>query len=358
MSFYDDNRNFIIQKLFKDMKARSVNERQLHYVGSLLEDTRKRLRRSYDNTENKATFFKQAFETIGLYDHDYIFINLFFEEEIDDIMSEIGSYYRRNFEDASGTLLFQRFQSYLNILINPTDFKIENFLKNEFMELICDDDWVWSTKSSWPRPDQDFLRIYAESIIMQLCIGRDDDALYLSIIFNRIWIDDVGFTKNHRNTKAVIFLQALIQEFDRVIKLNIYPDIHNLVEGLHLLFSEVFVANFYPSPLTDGSLNPHYNESYLEKVILFQKRQAISKILNRSHEHETYLELFSQLNVSISDIYVEKSIIRAIRQKIDKGYGISSEDIDSIRELNLTDVGDTSRTEFFRRLYLYEYLSL
>ena len=181
MSFYEENKNFINQKLYSEMKGLDATAKTENYNSKLKADTRKRLINSYNNCNNSKTFFIECIEILHQYEFSFLFINLFFEENFEDIVVLLDYNKFNEINENSNDLLIKRFLIYINKLNDFSKFKTEEFLKSEFFDIVGIEDNIWINKSTWPHTE--FLKTYAKWIIDNLSKNENIKVVYSAILF-------------------------------------------------------------------------------------------------------------------------------------------------------------------------------
>ncbi len=347
MSFYEENKNYINQKFFSEMKGLDTSAKAENYNSKLKVDTRKRLINSYNNCNNSKAFFIECIEILQQYEFSFLFINLFFEENFEDIVVLLGNAKFNEIKENSNDLLIKRFSIYIS------KFKTEEFLKSEFFDIVGIEDNIWKNKSTWP--NNEFLKTYAEWVINSLN-ESEDIVIYSAILFNKIWIDDIGFVSDHKTSKAIIFLHSLIQSFDNEIQKNNFININSFYEKLNIILEEVFVSGYFSTPLTDNSIEDFYGKGYYEKLKIFKEKIFFSKNLHESYDDYSYCELFLKLEQSDIDALSKQNIISKIYMKLDTSILPTANELILINNIIGDDSFEKVKIGFFKRLYLFEFL--
>lgn len=353
MGFYEENKNFINQRFYSEMKGLDLSAKTENYRSKLKADTRKRLINSYNNCNNSKAFFIECLEILQHYEFSFLFINLFFEENFEDIVVLLEQTKFNEIKDNSNDLLVKRFLNYINKLKDFREFKTDEFLKSEFLEVVGIEETVWINKSNLS--NNKFLKIYAEWIINSLN-ESEDIVIYSAILFNKIWIDDIGFVSDHKTSKAIIFLHSLIQSFDNEIQKNNFININSFYEKLNIILDEVFVSGYFSTPLTDNSIEDFYGTGYYEKLKIFKKKIFFSKNLNESYDDYSYCELFLKLAESDIDALSKQNITSQIYLKLDSTILPTEDELNSINVIMGDNFFKKKKTEFFSKLYRFELL--
>lgn len=353
MGFYEENKNFINQRFYSEMKGLDLSAKAENYRSKLKTDTRKRLINSYNNCNNSKAFFMECIEILQHYELSFLFINLFFEENFEDIVVLLDHTKFAEIKENSKDLLVKRFSNYINKLKDFREFKTEEFLKSEFLDVVGIEENVWLNKSAWP--NNKFLKTYAEWVINSLN-ESEDIVIYSAILFNKIWIDDIGFVSDHKTSKAIIFLHSLIQSFDNEIQKNNFININSFYEKLNIILDEVFVSGYFSTPLTDNSVEDFYGTGYYEKLKIFKEKILFSKNLHESYDDYSYCELFLKLADLDIDALSKKNIISKIYIKLDNSMLPADEELIAINNLTGDDSFQKIKIEFFKKMYLFEFL--
>ena len=353
MGFYEENKNFISQKFYSEMRGLDLLAKTENYNSNLKSDMRKRLLKSYNNCSNSKAFFTECIEILHHYEFPFLFINLFFEENFEDIVILLDQTKFIEIKEHSNDLLVKRFSNYINKLKDFREFKTEEFLKSEFLDVVGIEETVWINKSVWP--NNKFLKTYAEWIINSLK-ESDDIVIYSAILFNKIWIDDVGFVSDHKTSKAIIFLHSLIQSFDNEIQKNNFININSFYKKLNTILDEVFVSGYFSTPLTDNSIEDFYGVGYYEKLKIFKEKIFFSKNLHESYNDYSYCELFLKLAESDIDVLSKQNITSKIYLKLNGTILPTEDELNSINVIMGDDFFKKNRIEFFSKLYRFELL--
>ncbi len=64
MGFYEENKNFISQKFYSEMRGLDLLAKTENYNSNLKSDMRKRLLKSYNNCSNSKAFFTECIEIL------------------------------------------------------------------------------------------------------------------------------------------------------------------------------------------------------------------------------------------------------------------------------------------------------
>jgi hypothetical protein len=353
MGFYEENKNFIKQKFYSEMRELDLSAKTENYNNLLKQDTRKRLLNSYNNCSDSKTFFMECIEVLHHYEFPFLFINLFFEENFEDIIVLLDHTKFIETKEHSNNLLVKRFLNYINKLKDFREFKAEEFLKSEFLDVVGIEETIWINKSIWP--NNNFLKIYAEWIINSLK-ESEDIVIYSAILFNKIWIDDIGFIGDHKTSKAIIFLHSLIQRFDNEIKKNNFININSFYEKLNTILDEVFVSGYFSTPLTDNSIEDFYGAGYYEKLKIFKEKIFFSKNLHTSYNDYSYYELFLRLAEPAIDAFSKQNITSQIYLKLDGTVLPTEDELNSINVIMGDDLFKKNKIDFFSKLYRFELL--
>ncbi len=351
MGFYEENKNFINQRFYSEMKGLDLSAKTENYRSKLKADTRKRLINSYNNCNNSKAFFIECLEILQHYEFSFLFINLFFEENFEDIVVLLEQ--TKFNEINSNDLLVMRFLNYINKLKDFREFKTEEFLKSEFLDVVGIEETVWINKSNLS--NNKFLKTYAEWVINSLN-ESEDIVIYSAILFNKIWIDDIGFVSDHKTSKAIIFLHSLIQSFDNEIHKNNFININSFYEKLNIILDEVFVSGYFSTPLTDNSIDDFYGTGYYEKLKIFKEKIFFSKNLNESYDDYSYCELFLKLAESDIDALSKQNITSQIYLKLDSTILPTEDELNSINVIMGDNFFKKKKIEFFSKLYRFELL--
>ena len=355
MGFYEENKNFIIQKFNFEMRGLEPSAQILNYNLKLKIDTRKRVINYYDQCQTSNAVFIESIVILHRYDFYFLFINLFFEENFEEIITSFDYPKFREYGASSDKILVKRFFIYSDKLKRFKDFKTIDFLRSEFCDLVEVEEYTWKNKSALQ--DNVFLKFYAEWLIKHLSKTENIDlVIYSAILFNKIWIEDVDFIGNHKNTKAIIFLNTLIHVFDSEMKKNNYINISSFYEKLYDVFNEIFVSGFFHTPLTDNNIEGFYSTGYYEQLKIFKSKLLVSKNLNESYSEYNFYELFLKLKESDTDTLSKQNIISKIYMKLESGIFPSTNELITIKNITEDDSFEKVKIGFFKKLYLFEFM--
>jgi len=141
VSFYNNNKYYIIQNLQVGMRGLSLEERQIKY-NSFSPEIRKRIYQYYlknivdstvVNTTELNSLYNKLFEFVGDFELEYIIANLFFETNFTNI-----AFYLKNNTVAFNNLIVSPFEPFtfkwlMYLYLNESDFFQSSFF--EFVNL-------------------------------------------------------------------------------------------------------------------------------------------------------------------------------------------------------------------------------
>lgn len=337
MGFFEDNKNFIIQKLKAEMKSLSLEEKIQYYEETLKTETRYRLKVSYNNETDKVLFYKSAFEHIGIYEADYLLLNIFYEKESDILLNSIFTldnsiFYSKNTENP--ILIVNK----LRTLIYDKKDDVLGFSKRRFGELIDLRNGDWATFEKDQNP---IMNKYGAWINSQNEINLLIDSI---LLFSKIWNLSWGNPFKFNGVKACVLLNHIISS-------KSYINFEAFDRSADILNSLLFpVENPFKISIQEANTIPGYENKRRE----FDQKLNVSRQMAVNYSKLSFEEIFVQLKNSSTE--VREAIKENLIKKINSGFLPSSFEIDNIENL-ISNHGDELipiKELLYQKCYLYE----
>lgn len=304
MSFFNSSPNFITQRLMVDFKGLNPEQSITKYE-ELKVKTREKLRVYYPKAEDKVAFYQEIIELLGTRDGDYILLNLFFESDIDTIVTKlkenniINSVKCRDTDSLSHKLLSE--------INKNSNFQIVPFLKGHFTNLIDLSETDWTNENQNVHP---LVRAFAKWLTDNLSRGTNEFVLGI-FLFDKIW--NIFFTNPFNNQKALVFINVMIEETKKSSSVSI----HQYFDEVQTIASELFIGRPY-SILIDGiDFKIELSQGYQKKRLEFEELLDYSRSKDKSFLSWSYQEIFRAFS-GLNDPDREKAI-KDIKFKIDSG---------------------------------------
>jgi hypothetical protein len=332
MEFSNNNSYFISQKLYSEMRGLSDLEKMEKYI-LLKEEVYKRLKESYFNCSSKSSFYKDIFQVLGLYDGDYLILNLLLDEDCIEIINDLKKI--NIFEDevikvTNANLISYSFFNVIKKDLCFTEDKLVTFLKDNIIELtqtIKVNDWRNDNEKSNP---------LIRKIIKSITLDNNENSIFIYFLFVKIWNYFDEFSKPFNNTKGIAVYYNLIESLNKVDG----HDFFDFYRELEELPRHLFVNPSY-FPIIDNKNDSEYKTGYMIRRTDFFK---IIESLRNISEISTLTSF-----VELIKIYSNSEDIKLVE--------ICKETI--MTKLNLLEYPITDEiiyfkdTEFYKNLYIY-----
>lgn len=371
MGFYEENKYFINQNLFSNMKHLNEEEKILAYSECKIK-IREKVIKSYSNIfkcstntgiiKSKYFFYCDLIEYLNLYEPDYILINLFLDKNFEDIIlifleveekkisklllnkyiknKRIVDFYKEIIEFIVKFNLQKKVSSEISK-------KCENYITNEFSKIVGLDVTSWNN-DKYNRTSS-VNHLYPKYLITSLNESSVNlDKLILSyILFLKIWNCSEYF-QSKKSTKSIMFVNHLIYEFNSLDNANNIK-LFELINEIKLKIDLETFVEFQETPLTISENSEHIDLNYKQYVMKFK---AILNRLERvsNYKSYTFYDLFIELK---SDSIEELNV--SIIKKINEFEYISPFEINKFKEYLVNNPNDEKLIRLiFSHFYLIE----
>jgi hypothetical protein len=359
MSFYEDNKFFIIQKLQVDMAGLSEKEKLEKYE-VIKPSVRERIYNSHpkkdsitedDNVIELKKFYDELFEHIGEFDFNYILSNLFFENRV----TQIAHFLKNNskyFNDLSNNSSLDKFSSLFLEFIELNDSFPNTFLKF-LINSICESTSLSILDLEYGDSDLGFSSKYPKWLIENLCIQNDiKNIMFIHLtVIRYLNIKNLFIGHEFSNRSAIQFIHYLNESYDVSINAGESPNIYNFRLRLTTFLNELFIRDYIVKSPILTSQGAHLSNGFYIQRTRFLDRIDQAEILNNDMSNEEYSYLFESL-LSCSDERLKNKIILEIKNKIklfDYPDGLEFMEINKLRENSLF-IDSLFKTRF----YLFE----
>jgi hypothetical protein len=352
MSFIADNQNFIKFKLGVELSGLSDTDK-LNKYSVLRPEIIRRLKKSRESSNDLSRLYFEAFDIIGFYDADFLLLNVFFEDSCTEILDNL---LKANVFSKEYNLSYDSIGYHLNsFLTNKLFFRDEDldfFLQQVLITKIGVSENDWKNKNERSHP---ILSHFSDYIINSFKCTLIQEVQLVYLIFVKVWNTLPSFTKPYNlNIKAIILLNAFNKEFsgEGLISINCDTFIH-FFESIKKCFdSLIFSYDSLFLPFLDSKSHPEYISGYLNQ---------------REKYHQIYKKIEELCNISIEDSYYdliikiiqtnEPEIIEkynsVLNKKMEEYEYPSSEELEKIRKIELSNDYFDVQTDFFSKIYFY-----
>ena len=367
MSFYQENKYYIIQNLQVGMRGLSLEDRQTMY-NSISSEIRERIHKSYprnntvsgevNNTELNI-FYNELFELVGEFEINYIIGNLFFETNFTNI-----SCYLKNNSDAFNKIMNSPYEEFtfkwvMCLYLKENDFFQSTFL-NFLKEFICSHTNLANRDLEDSIRDNgstvfEFVHKYPQWLMNNLIKEGGLDKLlliHLMVIklfnLNRIFI-------NHKesNKFAILFLHYSSEYYKEKINNGETPRLSLFYSKMNGIIDSFYVKGLISkTPILDSSIHDYYTKGFYLKRADFLKNVEEAEILNNKFIDESFGDLF-ELYFSVSFLAKQK-IIKVIINRIKCLEFPQQEDLLIIDKFLDAQDFDEFKTLINSKLYLFE----
>jgi hypothetical protein len=322
MSFYEDNKFFITQKLQVSMRGLTLEERQTNY-NTIKFNIRERILKSYPKQNNISDdvieieinkFYGQLFEYVGEFDLNYILGNLFFENNITQII-----HYLKNNSKYFNNLLDSPSLDKLSFTLIKF-IKLNNFFPSNFLEflinIIYDKTSLSLLDLEYGNGDLGFSIKYPKWLIENLSGKEDIESIIFIhlVVIKYLNIKNLFIGYELSNKSAIQFIYYLNKTYDESINSGYSPKIFNFRFQLSTFLNTLFIKDYIvKSPIltTEGN---HLSKGFYIQRTKFLDRIDQAEILNNDMSSEEYSYLFASL-INCSD-KLKNKIILEIKNKI------------------------------------------
>ena len=359
MSFYEDNKFFIIQKLQVDMAGLSEKEKLAKY-NVIKPSVRERIYNSYP--KNKANieevsinklnvFYKELFEYLGEFDIDYIIANLFFEIYFTNIVH----YLKKNSVVFNNLIVDPQepntFKWLMFLYLKEDDWSPSTFI-NFLKSLICNNTNLSYVDLEVDNYKFEFIHKYPEWLIQTLSEKENlNTAIFVHLIVMKYFnINKVFIEHEKNNFFAIIFINNLIKNFDKSISKS-STKLYLFRNKLNLIVKQLFTRDFIiKTPILFSKQN-HYTKGFYLKRDEFLDRVDEAEILNNDLSNEDYLYLFESL--IIEKKIVQSKLLEHITKKINCLQYPNLDDFNRIKEIKNIPHQNRIYKIFKEKFYLF-----
>lgn len=346
MSFKIENQYFIKNKLYAEMRGLGLIQRLVKY--SIIKDeVRGRIENAYSTITDKISFYKELFEVLSDYESDYLFINLFFEDECADIVNGLNDSNTFHSDLQFSSMVFSG--DFYHFIIGKNRIissDIIEFVKKEFSYFIPDitpKDWQNDELRKYP-----IIHKFTDFLDKNLRTNNIDFSIYPFLLLVKIWNCFSAFSSPFNNLKAIVLYDYVIRIMNK--NAETFEIFHN---KLKMNFDNFLVADVY-IPLLDNKDEVKYSSGYLKKRDEYHEKFNSILIIVNTNEKENYFELLKKIKDNPSSNLSEKCK-SLIYKKLQAFCYPNDEELNQIRKLEFTNNELSEfRNDFFHKLYLFE----
>lgn len=310
MCFINDNKNFIQIKMISEMKNLGFSDR-LNKYELIKIDILSRLKKSYKNCNDNNEFYKDAFEILGVYEGDFLLINLFLEEKCVEIINSLKKnqfFNSQNINVSSKDSISSHFCDFIFSKSQFSEVDLIEFIKNKSIEVtngsLSLNDWINENINSNPMVNK-FCSFFTNS---EVTIGNK---IFGYFLFVKIWNHFDDFINPFNNSKGIVMYRNLNNDLEN----NDFEIFFNFFQIVLKTSNSLFVKYKY-QPIIDNEENDLYKIGYLRQREVFNNYLDNFKKRNSLNLKMSYHQLFEVLKSSenelLSDV-CQKIIIQKIK---------------------------------------------
>lgn len=312
MSFFNSSPNFITQRLIVDFKGLNPEQSITKYE-ELKVKTREKLRSYYPKAGDKVAFYLEIIKLLGSRDGDYILLNLFFEADVDTIVSKLKE--KNVFILIRCRQINSISQKLLSEIIINSNFRIVPFLKEHFTNLIDLSETDWKNGNQNVHP---LVRAFAVWLTDNLSCEKDEFIVGI-LLFDKIW--NIFFSDPFDNQKALVFINVLIEQTKKTSSVSI----HQYLDELKTIASELFIVRPYSILIDGNNFKIELSQGYKKRRLEFEIFLDNSRSKDKSFLSWSYKKIFLEFT-ALTEPEREKAIQDVIF-KIDSGEVLEDADI-------------------------------
>ena len=343
MSFYSANKNFIRNKLYSEMKGLSDKEKLDKYQ-NIKAETRKRLQVTYLESNNLYAFYEEAFEYLSFFEHEFLIINLFFENDCNRIFNYLKFGKLTELKINKQFLFSYKFINFMNKC--SSEDEVTDFLKFELTELLSlnPDDW-------------DYLNTNRNSIVKKFAawlVFSNKDSVntkennYYYLLFCKLWNHNDRFLENF-NEKAIVFYNEVNRKFHELLDNEVYVDLSKIDSDIRMVVGDMFFKELNYYPIIDNKTDA--SNGYIFQRKKLKENMNLSKILCKSYIKESFISIFEMI-IGNDNEFTNK-LQKELNTKLNRLDVPNNNEIMEIINLNLDDRQAIVRNEFLKRLYIF-----
>lgn len=351
MTFIALNQNFINIKLRFEMKGLS-NEDKFKKYFELRSDIINRLKNSRINSNDLSQLYIEAFDIIGNYDADLLWLNIFYEESFVKILDTL---LKNNIFSKEYPISNNSIGHYLKLTLSDKHFfnneDLDHFLRDFLIDKIgiSHNDWIDDKENSNP-----IIHHFGDYLINSFKNEYKQEINLVFIVFVKVWNTLQNFSSPFNNTKAILLYGAFNNAFKGNDLININYDtfisfekeIKNCFNSLIFNYNKIFI------PFLDSSICNGYKSGYLtQREKYFQIRKRIEELCCVSIEDD-YLTLITRIN-QIKEREIAEKYRCVINKKLEAYEYPSLDEIEKIRKIEVSNNYFDVHTDFFNKIYLY-----
>lgn len=284
---------------------------RLDKYGFIKIDTLFRLKKSYESCNDKKEFYKDAFEILGIYEGDFLLINLFLEEKCVEIINSLKTnqfFSRKNINEPSKDSFSSHFSDFIFSKPEFSEFDLIEFIKNKSIEV---------TNSSISIKDWENENINSNPMVNKFCSFFTNSEITLAnkifgyFLYTKIWNHFDDFINPFNNTKGIIMYRNLKNDLEN----NDFEIFYNFFQTVLKTSNSLFVKYIY-QPIIDNEENDSYKPGYLRQREVFNNHLDNFKKRNCLNLKMNYHQLFEVLKSSEDELLsndCHKIIIQKIR---------------------------------------------
>lgn len=367
MSFYNNNKNFIIQYLKVEMKGLSLEDRHDKYK-NFRSKVRDRMYKSYPKNSSNldevqtldlCEYYKELLEFLGEYELEYILCNLIFESNFTNI-----TYHLKKFSVHFNNLITPPFETYSFKNLIFLYLKEDDFFQSTFINFIK---YFISEHTSIPVSHLEiqkkssgsfvfeFTHSYPEWLINNLITEKSSSkATFIHLIIIKYFNIERNFIDHSDSGKfAISFLHYLARNYDNKVKQGASPKLYAFYEKLKVIINDLFIKKFIvKTPILDSSERLEYPKGYYVKKKEFLKKVEKAEILNKDFSDYSFgdlIKLYFNINSSVREKIVEEILYSLKSLKFPQ-----QEDLEALNQFTGEQGFDDFNNLINSKLYLFE----
>jgi hypothetical protein len=346
MGFKEENKYFIQQIFFSEMKGLSEENKLLKYETKKYE-TRKKLKEFYLKCDKKLPFYKDAFYELSFYETDFLMLNLFLEKDVDSLFTFLSSNSFNNLNFLNKNCISFKFWQYMNEVSNEKN--INMFLKLSAIELMKVNERTWNNDSNSIK----FSQFFAEWLLKSSFNTIDNNPTIFSyLLFTKLWNSEELYINDYTNQSILLYFN-FNKKFDELKQNSHNVDLYKIINIFGDIAESLLNNETICFPILDTFKNSEIITPLLNQKEEFNKRIKLSEIICCSFTHKSYSYIFKLMDEFNDEIVLNK-LNTELNDKLNNYVFPTHEDVEEIiNKIYNIDKVNSYKKDFLRRLYIY-----
>lgn len=344
MSFFENNRFYIGKYLNSKNKSLPSEERKKYY-NTIKDDCRRRIRESYSESNNIIDFYVEVFEHLFFFDAKYLLINLFLEENVEEIIFVLNDKNLFEIDEHVSDSVFN------NLLKVNKEYSIVDFIEDSFKHIvgIPNLDFVKENSIS-------FMNQYPKWLIDSISHKNiEEEVLDSLILFTKMWSSIPYLEKPFNQCEAIKFFHHIDEFYKKKINKGSKVYLYKIINCLELVLNDCFVSNIIYSPITDLGNRKDYKPGYLTRRKEFISIIEQSKFFNEKLSLYSFSDLFERFLENSK--LINDSVSSEISSRLNRGEIPNQSELKEIEEIEENLIVKENKDNLYEKMYLFERLS-